>query len=200
MKKLGEFLEKKWKSYILICICFGIAGCSKDKVLKQVTVAEFSKFVDATGYVTDAEKYNWSIVQQTVFKYEIVTGATWKTPDGQNQAKLDYPITQVSYNDAIAYCKWTNSRLPSYEEYWAFAKQDQRTIIRGKTKIHPANKVNIVGNTWDITTSQNQKGEIRLAGGSYLCNTSTCNGTDPNRVLFVSPDTGNTHISFSIIQ
>lgn len=113
---------------------------------------------------------------------------------------MDYPVTQVSYNDAIAYCKWVDARLPSYEEYWELVKQDKRLINESSPAILPLNKVNIVGNVWDITSSENDKQEIRLAGGSYLCNVKTCNGTNPNRKLYVDKTTGNTHIGFSIIK
>ena len=51
---------------------------------------------------------------------------------------------------------------------------------------------------WDITLTENIKGEIRLAGGSYLCSPSTCHGTQPDRELFVDKETANTHISFAV--
>lgn len=171
-----------------------------DKNMKGVSVKEFSNFIAETNYVTDAERYGWSFVQKTVFEYEIVKGANWRFPDGKTKAKSNNPITQVSFNDALAYCNWANAKLPAYDEYWVYANADTMTIIADTTQIFPMIGVNVVGNTWDITTSKNIKGEIRLAGGSYLCNEHTCNGTKKDRVLYVSPDTGNSHISFSIIR
>ena len=43
--------------------------------LRSVTVEEFREFVEDSDYVTDAEKYGWSIVQKDVYNYEIVYGA-----------------------------------------------------------------------------------------------------------------------------
>lgn len=174
-------------------------SCSKRRELKHVTVADFKQFVDATQYVTDAEKFGWSIVQKTVYKFEVVDNATWQKPDGKKRSEENAPITQVSYNDAMAYCKWSNTRLPSYEEFWRFAEKDNRKINISTNFILPANKTNLVGNTWDITRTWNTKKEIRLAGGSYLCSENTCNGTNPERDLYVSPDTGNSNISFSVV-
>lgn len=156
--------------------------------------------MNATGYVTDAEKFGWSIVQQTVYQFEVVEGANWKKPDGLNEAKMDVPVTQVSYNDAIAYCQWKNVRLPNYEVYWELVASDTRGVNINASSILPAMEVNTVGNTWDITESRNENDEIRLAGGSYLCSITTCDGTNINRELYVSRDTGNSNISFSVIS
>lgn len=186
----------------LCCLVFLVfTTCTPvTKKMNGVSVKEFSDFVAETNYVTDAERYGWSIVQKTVFEYDLVEGANWRFPDGKTKAKSNNPITQVSYNDALAFCNWIEAKLPTYDEYWAFAKKDTMTIIADTTQLFPLAEVNVIGNTWDITTSKNIKGEIRLAGGSYLCNETTCNGTKKDRVLYVSPDTGNSHISFSIIR
>ena len=153
----------------------------------------------STNYTTDAERYGWSVVQEDVYNFKIVNDATWIRPDSLSTTPIDWPVTQVSYNDAMAYCAWAKVRLPTYEEYWSLVEKDQRPINISSTKILAAENVNLVGNTWDITSTQNTQGEIRLAGGSFLCNENSCNGADPNRNLFVSKDTGNTHISFSVI-
>ena len=186
----------------LSCLVFLVfTSCTPmDKKMKGVSVKEFSNFVEETNYVTDAERYGWSFVQKTVFEYDIVQGANWRFPDGKTKAKSNNPITQVSLNDALAYCNWIEAKLPTYDEYWVYANEDKMTIIADTTQLFPVAEANVVGNTWDITTSKNIKGEIRLAGGSYLCNETTCNGTKKERVLYVSPDTGNSHISFSIIR
>lgn len=183
-----------------ICCFFITSSCTNKKVLETVTAKEFSEFIFQTGYVTDAEKYGWSIVQKTIFKYEVVKRANWCLPNGKTQYQSDLPVTQVSYNDALAYCKWAKTKLPTYEEYWELSNKDSRVIVSSEEKIQPVISVNVIGNTWDITTTKNKKGEIRLAGGSYLCSPKSCDGTNPNRKLFVSQDTGNTHIGFSVVK
>ncbi len=57
--------------------------CEKGNInLKPVSYAEFEQFVNETKYITDAEKYGWSIVQIDVFNYKTVKNAHWKKPDG----------------------------------------------------------------------------------------------------------------------
>ncbi len=175
-------------------------ACGTKTTLNPVTNEEFAQFIESTNYQTDAEKYGWSIVQVTVDEYKTVGGANWRLPDGKHEAKKEHPVTQVSYTDALAYCRWANVHLPSYQEYWEIAKTDKRSVHINAQSIMPAMQVNTIGNTWDITTTANSAGDIRLAGGSYLCTINTCNGTDINRSLFVSKDTGNSNISFCVIK
>jgi len=187
------------KIYFPILIAVFSMGCSSNTQIKTVSVADFSKFISDTDYITDAERYGWSIVQEDVFNFRTEEGANWRVPNAVDSSQYNFPVTQVSYNDALAYCKWAGVRLPNYEEYWELTKSDARTINENTTSILPNDQINVVGNVWDITTTEDVFGEVRLAGGSYFCNPSSCNGTSPERRLFVDKETGNIHIGFSVV-
>ena len=179
---------------------FFFIGCQNNKRLVPVTVADFEAFITATNYVTDAERYGWSIVQLDVYNYKVVEQATWKAPDGVHPPRQkNLPVTQVSFNDASAYCQWAGVRLPSYEEYWKLVAQDERTIVSDNSlPISPVDSVNVVGNVWDITAPV--KGSaIRLAGGSLFSSPNTCHGTQKARELYVDKTTGNLHCGFSVV-
>lgn len=189
-----------WKYSFLFLILF--SSCKeKELALKPVSYSEFEQFVNETKYVTDAEKYGWSIVQTDVYNFKKVNNANWRKPDGINSVNSGkLPVTQVSYNDAIAYCKWSKQRLPNYDEYWEFVKNDKRTVVsENKLPISEIDEVNIVGNVWDITENENNE-LVRLAGGSLFCSAKTCHGTIKERELFVDKETGNLHIGFSVIE
>jgi hypothetical protein len=191
--------RKIWNLVIVSFIFFSCTG--REGKLTPVSYSQFEMFVNQTGYVTDAEKYGWSIVQTDVDNYKTVKNANWKTPDGVNKPNSkELPVTQVSYNDALAYCKWAKKRLPTYEEYWELIKNDSRVVVsENKFPISRVDQVNILGNVWDITEGEDDN-SVRLAGGSLFCSENTCNGTVKERELFVDKETGNINVGFCVIN
>ncbi len=90
-----------------------------------VTVAEFRRFVESSGYRTDAEKDGFSVIVSTDGKAEELREVNWHygvSGSERPQREENHPVVNVSWNDAVAYCMWISSktgkhfRLPTEAE------------------------------------------------------------------------------------
>jgi sulfatase modifying factor 1 len=124
-----------------------------------VTVAAFAAFVQQTGYVTTAEQFGDAAVMQFgTGRWFLQPGAYWRYPLGPDgeEAPADHPVTQVSWDDAQAYCSAQDKRLPSEVE-WEFAArsghQGEVTYAFGDKLLKEGDFIASVwqANTWNGT-------------------------------------------------
>jgi formylglycine-generating enzyme required for sulfatase activity len=73
----------------------------------QVTVGDFRRFVNATGYKTDAEKNGGGKVW-TGEDFEKKPDANWKNPYFSQDDNS--PVVFVSWFDAVQYCNWLSAQ------------------------------------------------------------------------------------------
>ncbi|WP_051366070.1 formylglycine-generating enzyme family protein [Hamadaea tsunoensis] len=131
---------------------------------RPVSVADFARFVEATSYVTVAEKNGQSYVWTGREKEDLfpgndalwiqTPGASWRTPRGPGSdvtGKEDHPVTHVSLADCDAYCAWSGTRLCTEAEWEKAARgTDGRTYPWGEEPPTPEH-CNYAMNVGDTT-------------------------------------------------
>jgi len=73
----------------------------------EVTRGQFAAFVDAAGYLTQAEREGWAFAWDGRL-WDKVDGASWKKV-GFDQTD-EHPVICVSFDDAIAFCRWMTKK------------------------------------------------------------------------------------------
>lgn len=151
--------------------------------ITPVTNAQFAAFIQATGYVTEAEHFGWSFVfWHSIPKHRFaalvrdtvadapwwcqVPGAQWNRPEGPGSSiddRLDHPVVHVSWNDASAYAAWCGKQLPTEAE-WEYAARGglEQKLFSWGDDLHPDGKH--MCNIWQGTFPSENTCEDGYAG------------------------------------
>jgi len=126
----------------------------------EVTNDQFRKFVEETGYITEAEKIQpgFDAPGGAVFTepssnnpswWHFVEGANWRHPDGSEssiEGRGAHPVVQVTLADARAYAAWAGGRLPSEMEWEYAAKAGANSLYVWGAERSPKGEEQ--ANTW----------------------------------------------------
>lgn len=96
----------------------------------EVTNAQFEQFVQATGYITEAQQQGEAAVftspknsSEHLKWWSLEQGAYWRQPlggRGQYLIQPNEPVRMITLKDAMAYAQWLGHDLPT-EEQWEYA-------------------------------------------------------------------------------
>ncbi len=114
-----------------------IKGFAIDRT--EVTVGQFKKFTEATGFVSGAEKAGGGSTFESGWEQRL--GWTWRAPFGQ-PASASEPAVHLAYAEAVAYCQWAGKRLPTDAEWGQAAYTESRAtpppgFVTGRTYVYP---------------------------------------------------------------
>lgn len=149
-----------------------------------VTNADFERFVEATGYVTVAERAANNevgpgslVFQPTVGPVDLTDWrawwrwqpeANWRQPEGPGSTingRDSDPVVQICYHDAVAFCEWANCRLPteSEHEYCAASGQQPAPYAWGSQRFPDGA---VMANTWHGLFPYDNQGALGWVGRS----------------------------------
>lgn len=128
-----------------------------------ITVKQFAIFAAKKNYKTIAEKENSGRIMNGQ-QFSVVNGANWQHPRGPNSnvnRKQNHPVTQVNWDDAMAFCDWASDgtgmavRLPTEAEWEKAARGEDARIYTWGNQLPNSNLANYdmkIGDTTPVGT------------------------------------------------
>ncbi|MGV0741205.1 formylglycine-generating enzyme family protein [Mycolicibacterium sp. XJ870] len=174
-----------------------------------VTNAQFAEFIDATGYLTVAERPLDPALYPSVAAEDLqpgalvfrptagpvdlldwrqwwdwAPGASWRHPFGPHRdgCKPDHPVVQVAYPDAVAYAAWAGRRLPTEAEWEYAARGGVDGVYAWGDEPSPDGR--LMANTWQGRFPYRNDGALGWSGTSPV-------GTFPPNALGLLDMIGN---------
>ena len=162
----------------------------------EVTNEEYAKFINATGRKAPS---NWG-------------NNTY--PSGLAK----YPVTNVSYNDAVAYCNWLSKndssatyRLPTEKEWEQAAGHMPKdadfnagehkgiTVVNSYSNtLSASGAINMWGNVWEWTSTSRTDGTKAIKGGAWDSKRTDCR--TENREVGRNPNNGYNNVGFRVVR
>jgi uncharacterized caspase-like protein/formylglycine-generating enzyme required for sulfatase activity len=103
-----------------------------------VSVQAFRQFVEATHYKTEAEAVGFAYAYVGGSKIQSVPGGNWRNGLKQHEVVDESAVVAVTFQDAVAYCRYKGERLPTENEWEYIARGPERHTFPWGENMGPA--------------------------------------------------------------
>lgn len=218
LRYLGANTQKGWGVTVSLSYLFSFerkaAKTTKNQKVEHLVEQAFTKPIQAQSFVLfDAREVSNAEYKEFCDK----TGRNYPTDPGFNGVQdyfsnpdyADYPVVYVSLDDARAYAKWKDKRLPTVEEW----KREMSSVSIQGQKVNCGSEMpmpvdafgnaigayHLVGNVSEWVESSSTVGATAYhAGGFYQLPVDRCE--DESRWIDIASPSGSKYIGFRLVS